>query len=207
MQNRRQPPIKLHEYKLIIIGVALIGSLLIASPAIASFVSLPAGEQFSEFFVLDSNHLTGSYPYNIVPDVDYPLYLNVGNHEGSSTHYVVYVKLLNASDTLPNKILEIPSPAEPLFEIRLLAADNQTVESPFTFSITTVYAADDQAIIGDLILNGASIAVNKPSAWNSTQSLYPYRLVFELWSYNPLSDHFEYKNQFLNLQLNATRFA
>ena len=46
---------KLGDYKLIFIAVAIIGILLIASPAIAGAIQPPAGEAFSELYLLGPN--------------------------------------------------------------------------------------------------------------------------------------------------------
>ena len=93
---------KLGDYKLIFIAAALIGSLLIASPAIAGAVRLPQGEQFSELYLLGPSQMAENYPHNIAVGQNYSVYVNVGNHLGSSAYYTIYVKLGNQTDQLPN---------------------------------------------------------------------------------------------------------
>ena len=80
---------KLDDYKLIFVAVGLIGVLLIASPAIAGAIRLPGGEQFSELYLLGPNQMAENYPYNIAVGQNYSVYVNVGNHLGSSAYYVI----------------------------------------------------------------------------------------------------------------------
>ena len=96
---------KLEGYKLIFIAVGLIGVLLIATPAIADAIHLPGGEQFSELYLLGPNQMAANYPSNIVVGQNYSVYVGVGNQLGSSAYYVLYVKLGNQTDQLPNNTL------------------------------------------------------------------------------------------------------
>jgi uncharacterized membrane protein len=92
---------KLEEYKLIFTAVGFIGVLVLATPALGAVIRFPGGEQFSELYVLGSEHMAQNYPNNIAVGQNYSLYLGVGNHLGSSAYYTLAVKLLNPSDTLP----------------------------------------------------------------------------------------------------------
>jgi uncharacterized membrane protein len=57
---------KLEGYKLVFVVVGLIGVLLIATPALFGAIpGLPGGEQFSELYLLGSNHMAENYPSNI----------------------------------------------------------------------------------------------------------------------------------------------
>src|SRR5665647_2933609 len=116
---------KLGDYKLIFVAAALIGSLLIASPAIASAIRLPEGEQFSELYLLGPSKMAENYPSNIAVGENYSVYVNVGNHLASSAYYALYVKLGNQTDQLPNATRGTPSPLEPLYEYRFSIIDNK----------------------------------------------------------------------------------
>ena len=107
-----------------LLPAALIGSLLIASPAIAGAIQLPEGEQFSELYLLGPEQMAQNYPSNIAVGQNYSVYVNVGNHLGSSAYYVLYVKLGNATDQLPNITLQTPSPLQPLYEYRFSIKDS-----------------------------------------------------------------------------------
>ena len=79
---------KLGDFKLVFVAVGLIGVLLIASPALAGAIRLPSGEAFSELYLLGPNQMAANYPYNIAVGENYSVYVNVGNHLGSSAYYV-----------------------------------------------------------------------------------------------------------------------
>ncbi len=76
------------------------------------------------------------YPYNIAVGQTYSVYVNVGNHLGSSAYYVIYVKLGNQADQLPNGTRGTPSPLQPLYEYRFSIPDSLNWTSLLTFSVT-----------------------------------------------------------------------
>jgi len=128
----------------------------------------------------------------------------IGNHLGSSAFYVVYVKLLNTSDSPPNYASGTPSSLQPIYQHTFLVSNEKTVEFPITFSISDASISNSQSNIGTLTLNGVHINTNKVSVWNSTDSLYSYKLIFELWLLNSESGSIEYYNRYLSLKLNYT---
>jgi len=178
--------------------------LLIATPLISGLVSLPHGERFSELYILGPERMAQGYPHNIVPNQDYVVYFDVANHVGSSAYYQVYVKFMNASDTLPDATSGVGRSIVPLQEYRFLVRDEHTFEKMITFSISNIAISKNQLTIGNLHLNGEDLTINKVAVWNSTKSEYPYRLVFELWTFNSQSNLFEFNNRFVYLQLNCT---
>src|SRR5665647_561615 len=93
---------KLGDYKIIFIAAALIGVLLIASYAIIWAIRPPGGEAFSELYLLGPEQMAQNYPFNIAVNQNYSVYVNVANHLGDTANYVLYVKLANATDQLPN---------------------------------------------------------------------------------------------------------
>ena len=204
MRNPRWSATKLRDYKLILVAVGLIGILLIASPTIASSIHLPQGEPFSELYLLGPQRMAEGYPFNIVQDQDYSLYVGVGNHLGSVAYYVVYVKLLNASDPLPSDTLGTASPIQPLYEYRFAVQNEQTFEKHITFSVSKAFVSKEQSRIGNFSINGVSFIVNKPTIWNSTESVFKYQLLFELWLYDTQTELIQYHNRFVDLKLNYT---
>ncbi len=198
---------KLNDLKLILIATGIIGILLIASPTIAGLISLPQGEQFSELYLLGPQHMAEGYPYNIVPNQNYSIYVDVGNHMGTLAYYVIYVKFQNASDILPDATQGKTSSTQPLYEYRFAVQNGQTVENLLTFSITDTYTSNNQTTIGNIHLNNQDININKPSTWNSTTTTCQYNLLLELWIYNGQSGNIEFNNRYVNLQLNCTTMA
>ena len=196
---------KLADYKLIFIAAALIGSLLIASPAIGGAIRLPEGEQFSELYLLGPGQMAENYPYNIEVGQTYSVYVNVANHLGSSAYYAIYVKLGNQTDQLPNATRGTPSPLQPLYEYRFSIPDSKNWSSLLTFSASNATFQTTNSQINTLQINDATLNVNKPAMWNSNSTTYTYRLFFELWLYNEQTESVEFNNRYVNLQLNLTK--
>jgi uncharacterized membrane protein len=197
---------RLKEFKIIFIAIGLIGVLLIASPTIALAIPpLPSGEQFSELFLLGPNQMAENYPSNIAAGKDYTLYVNVVNHLDSSAYYIMYVKLGNRTDQLPNATLATPSPLPPLLEYRFSIQQNETWQNQLNFSVTKATITSTTSQINTLKINNESFNVDKSAAWNSNSSSFNYRLFFELWLYNQKTGSTEYNNRFVSLQLNLTQ--
>jgi uncharacterized membrane protein len=128
---------KLGDYKLIFVAVGLIGTLLIATPAIADDIRLPGGEQFSELYFLGPNYMAKNFPSNIAVGQSYSVYVGVGNQLGSSAYYVLYVKFGNATDQMPNDALGTPSSLPPLYEYRFSIQNSVNWESLLNFSVSS----------------------------------------------------------------------
>ena len=194
----------LEGYKLVFVAVGLIGVLLIASPAIAGAIRLPGGETFSELYLLGPSQMAANYPYNIAVGQNYSVYVDVANHLGSSAYYVLYVKLGNASDQMPNNILGTPSILQPLYEYRFSIQDSMNWESPVNFSVSSASISGINSQINTLQINGVAFNVDKPAMWDSNSTTFTYQLIFELWRYNIQSSSIQFDNRFVNLQLNLT---
>jgi hypothetical protein len=195
---------KLNDYKLIIITIGIIGILLIASPTIAGLIQLPQEEQFSEIYLLGPEQMAQNYPSNIAVNQNYSVYVNVGNHLGSSAYYILYVKLANASDQLPNAILGISSPIQPLCEYRFSIKDSDVWQGLLSFKVTDASISSTTSQINTMQINDATLNVNKPAVWNSNRTTYTYQLFFELWLYNSQTGQVEFNNRYVGLQLNLT---
>jgi uncharacterized membrane protein len=63
--------------------------------SIVLVVTLPKpGEKFSEFYILGENRTADSYPRVITPDMSYPMYVGIGNHEFRTVNYSVEIYLV-----------------------------------------------------------------------------------------------------------------
>jgi uncharacterized membrane protein len=193
---------QLENCRSIFIVAGIIGLLLIFSPTLINLIPVPAGENFSELYVLDSDHLTNSYPYNIVLAQNYSVYVGVGNHLDAPSYYKLYIKLLNGSDQLPNAQVSESSSAKVIYEYNFGVDDNQTWENVLTFSIIHGSMTANQAIINDISINGNIMSVNKSALWDSNSLSYPYKLLLELWIYDTQQDTIEYNNRFIYLNFN-----
>lgn len=193
---------KLNDWLLIFLAVGLIGILLIASPAIASLIRLPSGEEYSELYLLGPQNMADNYPFDVVANQNYSVYVTVANHVGSAVYYVLYLKFGNLTDTLPNSLLE--SPLSSLYEYRFSLLDGGYWENLVTFSFSNSSISGDYSQIDNLCINGLTLSVEKPSLWDSNNTTFGYRLVFELWVFNSNSDVVSYNDRFVDLQLNLT---
>jgi hypothetical protein len=196
---------KLGDYKLIFVAIGLIGVLLIASPTIAGVIPPLGSEQFSELYLLGPNKMAENYPYNTAVGKDYSVYVNVGNHLGSTAYYALYVKLGNQTDQLPNATRGTPSPLQPLFEYRFSIPDSKNWTRLLIFSVpnATIQASNSQ--INILKINGIPFYVEKSAMWDSNSTTFTYRLFFELWLYNKQTESVEFNNRYVSLRLNLTR--
>jgi hypothetical protein len=195
---------KLEDYKIVFATVGLIGVLLFASPTLGLVVHLPGGEKFSELWVLGPGHMAEDYPFNVRAGENYLVYVGVGNHMGSSTYYVVYVKFRNETEPLPNATTGAPSVLAPLYEYRMFLKDGGNSDVPLNFSFSNVSFSGNQSAVGSLTINGVPFIVDKSVSWDVVNSGYYYQLFIELWIYSAESDDFQYHNRFVSRWLNVT---
>ena len=196
---------KLGDYKLIFIAVALVVILLIASYAIVRVIQAPGGEAFSELYLLGPEQMAQNYPFNIAINQNYSVYVDVGNHLGSTANYVLYVKLANATDQLPNTTLKTPSPLTPLYTYQFSLQNDALWQQLLNFKVTHAQTTPTNAQINTLQINDQTININKPTTYNTTTTKYTYQLFFELWLYNQQTRTVEFNDRYVNLQLNLTK--
>jgi uncharacterized membrane protein len=196
---------KLRDYKIIFIAVALVGVLIIASSAIANFIPAPGREAFSELYLLGPDQMASNYPYNVAVGQNYSVYVDVANHLGSSANYALYVKLANATDQLPNTNLGTPSPLQPLYEYRISLEDGTVSQRFLSFKVTDATISPATSQINSLKINDVTLNVDKSAVWNSNSSKFSYKLFFELWLLNEQTGALEFNNRYVSLQLNLTK--
>lgn len=196
---------KLEGYRLVFVAVGLIGVLLIATPALSDVIRLPGGVQFSELYLLGPGNTVANYPFDIAVGSNYSVYVGLGNQLGSSAYYVLYVKLGNETDLLPNAALGTPSSLQPLYEYRFSIQDGTNWESLLRFSVSSASISGNNSQINTLQINGVKFNVDKPAMWDSNSTIFKYQLLFELWIYNNQSGAISYNDRFVYLQLNLTR--
>ncbi len=195
---------KLESYRVAFTVAGLIGVLLFASPTLSLVVHLPSGEKFSGVWILGPNLMAEGYPFNVTADKSYLLYLGVDNHMGSSTYYVVYVKLGNETDALPNDTAAAPSPLPPLYEYRLFLRDNENWTAPLNFSFSGVTFSNDTCTVKALTMNNVTFNVNSSTTWDMASKGYFYQLFTELWAYTADSNNVTFNSRFVSLWLNQT---
>jgi hypothetical protein len=191
--------------KLVYVFSCVVLSLIILSPTIVEVVPFPAGEQFSELWVLGSGHMLESYPFNVLSGVSYMVYLGVGNQMGDLNYYRVYVKFRNESEPSPNSTAGVPSPLEPIFEYNVFLRNNATWEKELTFSFDGVSFEGGSSWVSEVLVDDYAVNVDKIAAWNETNNAYYYQLFFELWVYNTTVSGFQFHNRWVGLWLNMSR--
>jgi uncharacterized membrane protein len=108
--------------------ILAVGVFSVSQPLLAGRVS----EAFSELAVLGPGQKIGDYPRSLLVGEAFTLYLYVGNHEGRSAYYRVYVKLGDRSGVVDeNTSLAV----EPMAFYDVVLEDNQTWLRPVTLSI------------------------------------------------------------------------
>jgi hypothetical protein len=195
---------KLEDYKIVFAASGLIGVLILASPTLGLVLHLPGAEKFSALWVLGPRHMAEDYPGNVTAGVSYLVYVGVGNHLGSSTYYVVYVKFRNETEPLPNRTTGAPSVLAPLYEYRVFLEDNSSSEVPLTFSFSDVSFSGGRSTVRSVTINGVPFIVDESVSWDAVNRGYYYELFMELWIYDPASNGFSYHNRFVSRWLNMT---
>jgi uncharacterized membrane protein len=197
--------VNLKGYRMLFIVGTLVVALIVASPGLATIVPLQSGsEEFSELWLLGSDHMAEGYPFNVGVGVQYKVFVGVGNHMSTSENYIVYVKLRNVTQPLSDTENSVPSSLPPLYEYRFFVDDKEVWESLVTFGFEDATVKGDVLSVGDIIVNGVAFSVDVSARWDSEGGGFAFQLFFELWRYNDVSSSFSFDNQFVGLWLNVT---
>jgi hypothetical protein len=193
----------LRSYKMVFIGIGLLGVLLFSIPSLVMIFPSRVEEHFSQFYLLGSNRLVRDYPFDISSGETYLVYIGLENHMKKTMLYYVYVKFTNQSESLPiaENLTESPSPI--LYEYGLSLGDSEANETALTFSISDVSVASGTSRIEALTLNGEIQAIGETSAWDTITSAYCYYLLVELWTYNILTQSVNFDGRVVFLKLNV----
>lgn len=197
----------LQQYKFVFIAIGLIGVLLIASPVFLTVLQPPPTQPFSELHLLNSDGIASDYPYNVIVGSNYSVSIGVNNNLGSSAYYVLYLKIRNYTDSLPNATLGLPSSINPIYEYHFIIQDKEYWTSTLHFEFFDFYIDNNQSLINQIVINSDVLTVNKPSIWVSNYTTYFYQLLFELWVFDSQEQSLIYHNRFVNLPFNLTKLA
>jgi uncharacterized membrane protein len=196
--------LKLDDYKTLFIIVGFVGSLVIASPLLTYVIPSRASEAFSKLYLLGPSGTAEGYPSNVVANETYRVYVGISDHMGSSAYYALQVKLRDRSEPLPNDTTGTPSPLPTLYEYHVFLGDNQTVETPVSFSFGGLSFLGNSCRVDTVTINGLELVLNKDVSWNSEKRTYSLELFFELWIFSTESTSFSYHNRFVGFWLNMT---
>jgi hypothetical protein len=196
--------VNLNEYRVVFAVGSLVLILLATVPTLNLVLSVPSGaEQFSEFWILGPNHVMEDYPANVEVNQTNRVFVGVRNHMDSTLHYMIYVKLRNQTQPLPNALNAMPSSLPPLYEYHAYVADEGTWEAPLDFSILDASRAGNSTLISAVSINDVAFSVNSHAIWNTESSSFHYEIFLELWFYNTTSMSFQYHNRFVGFGLNV----
>ncbi len=197
--------ISLSDFRILYLASCVLLGLVIVGPTLALVVSFPAGERFSELYLLGPGHMAEGYPFNVQSGNVYNVFLGVINHMGGLQYYMVYVKFRNQTEPLPNATAGTPSSLGPLAEYRLFLRDGQTWQRNVGFALETVSFEGNFCRVAGLSVDDHHFRVDKIAGWDQTSRGFYCQLFFELWIYNATASGFEFHNRFVGNWLNVTR--
>lgn len=170
--------------------IVLFISLLAISLSIVYAATTPREfERFMTISTFGSDDLTYDYYPNSNSIIELgdniTWYVHVFNRMGNSELIAIRVKLLNSTDQSPT--IE-PSPIKPIYETEYLLKNNATLVLPLNWQINSIERVDDYIIIRSMTINHNTInALDVRSIKGEN-----FRLVIELWRYNPESNAYEF---------------
>jgi uncharacterized membrane protein len=114
-------------------------------------------------------------------------HIYVHNHMGSVQNVSIRIKLLNSTMNAPNDKEHIPSPYPSFVEFAISLSIDETLLVPFSWSITEAVSQNDSIIIKQLTINEQTIKIDFLISSNDS-----FRMVFELWVYDPTSNEYKF---------------
>ena len=169
--------------------------LVILSPTLFSFVSLPEGETFSELWLLDPNHMIESGAVNVLLNQPYTFHLGVSNHMNGVEYYSLFVKLRNQSQAFQEMGNELPSSAKSVFAYRFFLNRNETWENNFVFSFQEVSFEENISQVSLLSIGSYDVNLDEQLLRDETDDCFYCQLLFELWLYNSTTSDFQFHNR------------
>ncbi|MGA2626680.1 MAG: DUF1616 domain-containing protein [Candidatus Bathyarchaeia archaeon] len=149
-------------------------------------------EQFFQIYVLGKNRLAANYypqnNTNLHVASNVPWFVGVTNSMGEVQFVEVRVKLGNQSTTAPSDTSATPSSAPELTAFDRFLSDNETWEFPFVWSIMNATSNSGSTQILMVQVNNETYHVSDWSASNG----YNFRLILELWVWQPGMNSFEF---------------
>lgn len=197
----------LEEHRVVFLVVTGVLVLIVASPALSRLLVLPRTEFFTEFWLLGPGHKAEGYPFNVTAGEEYDVFLGSGNRLGHAAYYAVAIKFRNQTQQAPDSFNRTFSSLPALYEVRAFLADEETWETPLSFSFNYRYnESRERVYVYSVVLNDVSLGVSDCMiAYDSQDGGFFGNLFFELWIYSASGGRFEYHERFVSLRLNFTR--
>jgi hypothetical protein len=188
---------KQSDAKTLYIVVTFIIALVLLTPLLSQIVQISRGESFSEIWLLGDGDKAENYPLSLSQGETYNVKLGVRNNRGSLAYYLIYLKMLNKTDPIPNSTQTAPSQVTPTWEWQLTLADGQDLNLPVSLTLSDVRFVDNACRIGGLLIGDQAVRLEKNIQWNSVENGYYLRILFELWIHDRDANSFEYDNRFV----------
>jgi hypothetical protein len=200
---------KLVKHNALFIVIITVLALFVASPAIQHYLVYPERESYTELWLLGSGHTAQGYPYNIVQDQNYSVFVGVENHLGFCGYYLIEVKFRNETQSSADSLNGTPSSLPSLYNLTAFVPNKQTLEIPVTFALSYTSGSYNetlpQVVFQQLTFSNQTLGLNGCfAAWNAQTHEFAGYLSFELWLYDDVIKDFWYNSRVLNLHLNMT---
>jgi hypothetical protein len=114
--------------------------------------------------------------------------INVYNHLGNTEYLVIKIKLLNYTDQNPDDIPDSPSPVASIAEIDKVMPNNSTWIVPISWTIMDAVKAHESTSIHAIMINDVIVDNLEIQSTDGKN----FRMVFELWKYDPELGQFEF---------------
>ncbi len=191
----------LQKYRTLVLVVALVLALFVASPAIEQMVIFPQTDSLTELSILGPYH-NATYPYNIVSNQKTTLYIDITNHVGSTALYLIDVKFRDQTQSAPDSFNHTNSDQPALGQITFCVANNSTIELPVEISFQYTTDGNNETLtMQNIVVNGAALSTDTTIAWNPDKQGFFGNIFFELWMYNDTSGTYQYNDRFVSLWL------
>ncbi len=113
-----------------IIAILVIYGILVASPIVLGDRVV---EPFSELGILGPNMKLGDYPSNVRPGEEFDLFVYLGNHEGKTSLYRLYVKMGDSSFNVSDSVSFL---GEVLYSFDRVLLDETNHTASMTLNLT-----------------------------------------------------------------------
>ena len=183
--------------------IALVGTLIIASPVIQTLLPSLPQEEYTELFLLGSNHEADNYPFKISQNERYGIYVDIVNHREELSYYKLLVKIRGIEESAPDAIEGMPSSVSAFIEYNVLLTQESTWEKAISFSFPQIQQNDELLYLPEVRFNEEIIKINKTITWTPEKGYYS-GLLFELYLYNEDSNSFQFDNRFNEIWLNMS---
>lgn len=166
--------------------LAIFVSLLAISLSITYVASEPRPEMhFFSISTLGKNMMTENYyPRNnatIYVGDNLNWHISVYNNMGEAEYVSVRVKLLNATQSIPDDTLQVPSSEQHIAEFKHMLMNDSTWVTPLRWSIIDTEEHGDYNVIRSIEINGIKINNLDVRSLDGQD----FRMVIELWRYDP----------------------